>query len=281
MKWFTLPLNCKIQPIVFPALYLCHGLQRHKPSYCFGRRTKAHFKTASHVVVSKARFAVYRSLPWNVLLKRLFCLSFAGESDNKATLLFGMRLGKHFLPWTSKKRLPSAVRVINIFTADFNCLRYFLFMCLLCQKAAQDVIGCYFMKTQQSADILLEKAFEFRGYVDNFRLQATIEGQKQESLHTITQQKNRQALCLSDRKIKRRQCTLLSAVSLRPAFASQRHRQEPTKFAGFTLEKSNTKKKTRYFSRPPQFKGRSAKNTTLLETFATFTICDRKQKQRS
>jgi arginine N-succinyltransferase len=91
--------------------------------------------------------------------------------------------------------------------------------------------------SSQSADILLEEGFEFRGYVDIFDAGPTIEA-RTESLHTITQQKTGKALSLTEKS--KGAMHLISAGHL-DSFRVTAAPAEP-QVAGLALEKVTQEK---------------------------------------
>ncbi|MCW8354579.1 arginine N-succinyltransferase [Marinomonas pontica] len=100
-------------------------------------------------------------------------------------------------------------------------------------EAAQDAIGVIHEDSDQSADILLNEGFEFRGYVDIFDAGPSIEA-RTESLRTIAQQKMDKALSLTDKA--KGPMHLISAGHLEHFRVTAAH-AEP-QVAGLAIEKA-------------------------------------------
>lgn len=176
-----------------PALYLCHDYSGTSRLIALVV-DKEHQNPLAMSLLSKARLLFIARYPER-FTKRLFA-ELRGESDKHGYSSFWDALGKHFFSMDFQKADYLSAVSNKHFIADLMP-RYPIYVPTL-PEAAQDVIGVIHEDSSQSADILLEEGFEFRGYVDIFDAGPTIEA-RTESLHTITQQKTGKALSLTEK----------------------------------------------------------------------------------
>jgi arginine N-succinyltransferase len=176
-----------------PALFLCHdysGTSRLMALVI----DKAHQNPTATALLSKARLLFIARYPER-FTQRLFA-ELRGESDKHGYSAFWDALGKHFFSMDFQKADYLSGISNKHFIADLMP-RYPIYVPTL-PEAAQDVIGVIHEKSSQSADILLDEGFEFRGYVDIFDAGPSIEA-RTESLKTIANQKSGKALSLTDK----------------------------------------------------------------------------------
>ena len=175
-----------------PALFLCHDYSGTSRLIALVV-DKAHQNPTAMSLLSKARLLFIARYPER-FTKRLFA-ELRGENDKQGQSAFWDALGKHFFTMDFKKADYLSGVSNKHFIAELMP-RYPIYVPTL-PEAAQDVIGVVHEESSQSADILLNEGFEFRGYVDIFDAGPTIEA-RTESLHTIAQQKMGKALTLTE-----------------------------------------------------------------------------------
>ncbi|RBP83219.1 arginine N-succinyltransferase [Marinomonas rhizomae] len=175
-----------------PALFLCHDYSGTSRLIALVV-DKAHQNSVAMSLLSRARLLFIARYPER-FTKRLFA-ELRGESDKQGYSAFWDALGKHFFTMDFKKAdYLSGVSNKN-FIAELMP-RYPIYVPTL-PEAAQESIGVVHEDSGQSADILLDEGFEFRGYVDIFDAGPSIEA-RTESLHTIVNQKTDKALSLTE-----------------------------------------------------------------------------------
>ncbi|WP_418138573.1 arginine N-succinyltransferase [Marinomonas sp. RS-M-Aa-14] len=175
-----------------PALFLCHDYSGTSRLIALVV-DKAHQNPTAMSLLSKARLLFIARYPER-FTKRLFA-ELRGENDQQGQSAFWDALGKHFFTMDFKKADYLSGVSNKHFIAELMP-RYPIYVPTL-PEAAQDVIGVVHEESSQSADILLNEGFEFRGYVDIFDAGPTIEA-RTESLHTIAEQKMGKALTLTE-----------------------------------------------------------------------------------
>ncbi|MBD5771153.1 arginine N-succinyltransferase [Marinomonas colpomeniae] len=175
-----------------PALFLCHDYSGTSRLIALVV-DKAHQNATAMALLSKARLLFIARYPER-FTKRLF-VELRGESDKHGYSAFWDALGKHFFSMDFQKADYLSAISNKHFIADLMP-RYPIYVPTL-PEAAQDAIGVIHEKSSQSADILLEEGFEFRGYVDIFDAGPTIEA-RTENLNTIANQKSGKALTLTE-----------------------------------------------------------------------------------
>ncbi|TYL46870.1 arginine N-succinyltransferase [Marinomonas sp. IMCC 4694] len=211
-----------------PALFLCHDYSGTSRLIALVV-DKAHQNHLAMSLLSRARLLFIARYPER-FTKRLF-VELRGESDKHGYSAFWDALGKHFFTMDFKKAdYLSGVSNKN-FIAELMP-RYPIYVPTLPQSA-QDSIGVVHEKSVQSADILLDEGFEFRGYVDIFDAGPSIEA-RTESLHTISQHKTDKALSLPHAA---KGTTYLIAAGHLEHFRVTAAQAEP-QIAGLGLEKS-------------------------------------------
>ncbi|MEP0071903.1 MAG: arginine N-succinyltransferase [Marinomonas sp.] len=175
-----------------PALFLCHDYSGTSRLIALVV-DKAHQNQTAMSLLSKARLLFIARYPER-FTKRIF-VELRGESDKHGYSAFWDALGKHFFSMDFQKADYLSGVSNKHFIADLMP-RYPIYVPTLPENA-QDVIGVIHEDSSQSADILLDEGFEFRGYVDIFDAGPTIEA-RTESLKTIASQKSGKALTLTD-----------------------------------------------------------------------------------
>ncbi|WP_417526394.1 arginine N-succinyltransferase [Marinomonas shanghaiensis] len=175
-----------------PALFLCHDYSGTSRLIALVV-DKAHQNPTAMSLLSRARLLFMARHPER-FTKRLFA-ELRGENDKHGQSAFWDALGKHFFTMDFKKADYLSGVSNKHFIAELMP-RYPIYVPTL-PEAAQEVIGVVHEESSQSADILLNEGFEFRGYVDIFDAGPTIEA-RTESLHTIAQQKMGKALILTE-----------------------------------------------------------------------------------
>ena len=176
-----------------PALFLCHDYTGTSRLIALVV-DKAHQNSTAMTLLSKARLLFIARYPER-FTKRLFA-ELRGESDKHGYSAFWDALGKHFFSMDFQKADYLSGISNKHFIADLMP-RYPIYVPTL-PEAAQDVIGVIHEKSSQSADILLEEGFEFRGYVDIFDAGPSIEA-RTENLKTVMNQKSSKALSLTEK----------------------------------------------------------------------------------
>ncbi|MFT2097425.1 arginine N-succinyltransferase [Marinomonas sp. 2405UD66-6] len=175
-----------------PALFLCHDYSGTSRLIALVV-DKAHQNQTAMSLLSKARLLFIARHPER-FTKRIF-VELRGESDKHGYSAFWDALGKHFFSMDFQKADYLSGVSNKHFIADLMP-RYPIYVPTLPENA-QDVIGVIHEDSSQSADILLDEGFEFRGYVDIFDAGPTIEA-RTESLKTVANQKTGKALTLTD-----------------------------------------------------------------------------------
>ena len=175
-----------------PALFLCHDYSGTSRLIALVV-DKAHQNLTAMSLLSKARLLFIARHPER-FTKRLF-VELRGENDKHGHSAFWDALGRHFFSMDFKKADYLSGVSNKHFIAELMP-RYPIYVPTL-PEAAQEVIGVVHEDSSQSADILLDEGFEFRGYVDIFDAGPTVEA-RTESLHTIAQQKMGKALILTE-----------------------------------------------------------------------------------
>lgn len=175
-----------------PALFLCHDYSGTTRLIALVV-DKAYQNQTAISLLSKARLLFIARYPER-FTKRLF-VELRGESDKHGYSPFWDALGKHFFSMDFQKADYLSGVSNKHFIADLMP-RYPIYVPTL-PSEAQDVIGVIHENSSQSADVLINEGFEFRGYVDIFDAGPTIEA-RTESLHTIANQKTGKALTLTE-----------------------------------------------------------------------------------
>ena len=175
-----------------PALFLCHDYSGTSRLIAL-IVDKAHQNQTAMSLLSKARLLFIARHPER-FTKRLF-VELRGESDKHGYSAFWDALGKHFFSMDFQKADYLSGVTNKHFIADLMP-RYPIYVPTL-PEAAQDVIGVIHEDSSQSADILMDEGFEFRGYIDIFDAGPTIEA-RTENLATIANQKTGKALTLTE-----------------------------------------------------------------------------------
>lgn len=175
-----------------PALFLCHDYSGTSRLIALVV-DKAHQNQTAMSLLSKARLLFIARYPER-FTKRLF-VELRGESDKHGYSAFWDALGKHFFAMDFQKADYLSGVSNKHFIADLMP-RYPIYVPTL-PETAQDVIGVIHEGSSQSADILIDEGFEFRGYVDIFDAGPTIEA-RTESLNTIANQRTGKALTLTE-----------------------------------------------------------------------------------
>jgi arginine N-succinyltransferase len=170
-----------------PALFLCHDYSGTSRLIALVV-DKAHQNQTAMSLLSKARLLFIARYPER-LTKRLF-VELRGESDKHGYSAFWDALGKHFFSMDFQKADYLSGVSNKHFIADLMP-RYPIYVPTL-PEDAQDVIGVIHENSSQSADILMDEGFEFRGNVYNFHAGQTIEA-RTESLNTIANPKTGKA----------------------------------------------------------------------------------------
>ncbi|AEF53583.1 arginine N-succinyltransferase [Marinomonas posidonica] len=174
-----------------PALFLCHDYNGTSRLIALVV-DKAHQNTLAVSLLSKARLLFIARYPQR-FTKRLFA-ELRGESDKQGHSPFWDALGKHFFSMDFKKADYLSGVSNKHFIADLMP-RYPIYVPTLPENA-QETIGVIHEDSSQSADILLNEGFEFRGYVDIFDAGPSVEAQTH-SLHTIVNQQTGKALSIN------------------------------------------------------------------------------------
>ncbi|WP_394181001.1 arginine N-succinyltransferase [Marinomonas posidonica] len=174
-----------------PALFLCHDYNGTSRLIALVI-DKAHQNPLAVSLLSKARLLFIARYPQR-FTKRLFA-ELRGESDKQGHSPFWDALGKHFFSMDFKKADYLSGVSNKHFIADLMP-RYPIYVPTLPENA-QEVIGVIHEDSSQSADILLNEGFEFRGYVDIFDAGPSIEAQTH-SVRTIATQQMGKALSIN------------------------------------------------------------------------------------
>lgn len=170
------------------ALFLCHD-------YAGTSRLialivdKAHQNEVTLSLLSRARLLFIAKHPER-FTKRLFA-ELRGESDKQGFSPFWNALGKHFFTMDFQKA-DYLSGVSNKHFIGELMPRYPIYVPTLPEEA-QEVIGVIHEESANSADILLNEGFVFRGYVDIFDAGPTIEA-RTENVYTVSQQRVGKAL---------------------------------------------------------------------------------------
>ena len=211
-----------------PALFLCHDYSGTSRLIALVV-DKAHQNQIAMSLLSKARLLFIARYPER-FTKRLF-VELRGESDKHGYSAFWDALGKHFFSMDFQKADYLSGVSNKHFIADLMP-RYPIYVPTL-PESAQDSIGVIHENSSQSADILMDEGFEFRGYIDIFDAGPTIEA-RTENLKTIVNQKSDKALTLTE--LSKGALHIISAGHLESFRVTAAHAEPQT--AGLGLEQT-------------------------------------------